>query len=108
VTTLATPCELCEAAPLTERFYADDECFVVECESCFVPMVVLRAHVADPTTDTTERLHAVLLKVVAEHFDGAVWVDAVRRTIPDHYHAHARPRSMGGLVRRTQPTLPRC
>ena len=37
-------------------------------------------------------LHARLADVVAAHFEIEYWVDDNMRTIPDHYHAHARPR----------------
>jgi hypothetical protein len=37
-------------------------------------------------------LHATLLSVVAERFDHEVWIDDHLRSIPDHYHAHARRR----------------
>lgn len=90
-------CELCEAAPLTEWFHADDECWVAECESCSVPMVVWRRHDPAPSDDVKARLWARLDEVIAtlnaardeplEHY-----VDDHLRSIPDHYHAHARPR----------------
>ena len=47
----AAGCELCEAAPLTERFYEDDDCWIAECESCSVPMVVWRVHDPEPPDD---------------------------------------------------------
>lgn len=98
----APACELCEAAPLTERFYEDDECWVAECESCSVPMVVWRLHDAHPPADVKTRLHAVLAEVVAAHFDEEHVVDDDLRTIPGHYHAHARARRWGGGLRRRQ------
>ena len=84
-------CELCEAAGLTERYYDDDVCWVAECESCFVPMIVLRNHIVDPPADVRERLHDLLGMVVAAEFEGAFWIDENMRSIPTHYHAHARP-----------------
>ena len=44
----AMSCELCEAARLTEWFHEDDDCWIAECESCSVPMVVWKIHDADP------------------------------------------------------------
>lgn len=99
-------CELCEAAPLTERFHDDDVCWVAECESCSVPMIVWRSHDADPSADVRTMLHARLTQVVAQHFDGEIWIDDNLRSIPTHYHAHARPRGgfFGqGLARRSAP-----
>jgi hypothetical protein len=96
---------LCDAAPITERYYDDDVCWVAECDSCWVPMVVWREHDPLPSADTKAALHARLLEVVARHFDYQPWIDDNMRNIPDHYHAHARPK--GGffgnnLKRRSQ------
>ena len=85
-------CELCEAARLTEWFYEDDECWIAECESCSVPMVVWRAHDNQPPDDVKASLHAKLGAVVLEHFEYEHYVDDNLRQIPEHYHAHARPR----------------
>ncbi len=97
-----TGCELCEAARLTEWFHEDDECWIAECESCSVPMVVWKVHDPSPADDVKARLHARLADVVAQHFETEHWVDDDLRTIPGHYHAHARPRRgpFGGGMRR--------
>lgn len=103
--TSGADCELCEAAPLTERYYEDDECWIAECEGCFVPMVVWRRHDPDPTDDVKARLHARLDAIIAEQFEGEHYIDDNMRTIPTHYHAHARPRHRfaGGTLRRRTP-----
>lgn len=92
------PCELCEAARLTEWYHEDEECWVAECEACFVPMVVWKQHDPAPPEEVRARL-VERLGVVADRLwppgEGGrpAWiVDDVLRTIPDHYHAHARPR----------------
>jgi len=87
-------CELCEAAPLTERFHDDDDCWIAECESCSVPMIVWRSHDPNPSPAVKEMLHQRLRDVVDEHFDGEIWIDDNLRSIPTHYHAHARPRGL--------------
>ena len=97
-------CELCSEDRMTEWFYEDDDCWVAECESCSVPMVVWRNHHNAPSDETKALLHARLDLVVAEHFDAEHYIDDNLRSIPDHYHAHARPRRgffSGGLRRRT-------
>jgi hypothetical protein len=90
-------CELCAAERVTEWFYEDELCWVAECEACYVPMVVWKRH--DPTPP--EEVRAVLLDrlrnvVVALYTFGSsesgFWIDEHMRTIPTHYHAHARPR----------------
>lgn len=85
-------CELCDAVPYTERFHDDDLCWIAECESCSVPMVVWRTHRPDPPAEIRRLLHERLRSVVDEVFDDEVWIDEVMRTIPGHYHAHARRR----------------
>jgi hypothetical protein len=95
-------CELCDAARLTEWFYEDDECWVAECEACRVPMVVWRVHDPHPPDDVKAMLHDRLAAVVERHFETEHWVDDNLRSIPGHYHAHARPRGgfFGGGLRR--------
>ena len=85
-------CDLCEAARLTPWFYDDDICWIAECEACSVPMVVWRVHDNDPPADVKAYLHQRLAEVVATHFGFDHYVDDNMRNIPDHYHAHARPR----------------
>lgn len=85
-------CELCEAARMSEWFFEDDECWIAECESCGVPMVVWREHNPDPSIEIRERLIEKLTDVVAQFFDFELRIDDNMRSIPDHYHAHARPK----------------
>lgn len=88
----APVCDLCEAARITPWFYEDDVCWVAECEFCSVPMVVWRRHDPAPPAAVKQALHARLDEVVAAHFGFAHYIDDNMRNIPDHYHAHARPR----------------
>ena len=90
-------CPLCEAARMTEWFHEDDVCWVAECESCSVPMVVWKRHDPNPPEEVRVVLHTILSDVVTQHLGGEYWIDDVLRSIPGHYHAHARPRR--GLFR---------
>ena len=92
----AVDCDLCEAARLTPWFFEDDLCWVAECEFCAVPMVVWRTHDSVPPEAVKQELHARLASVVAAHFGFEFWIDDNMRNIPDHYHAHARPRGGNG------------
>ena len=85
-------CDLCAEARITEWFYEDADCWIAECTICAVPMVVWRNHDDSPPPDIKEMLHAKLGAVVAEHFEFEHYVDDNMRNIPDHYHAHARPK----------------
>ena len=96
-------CELCKADRLTAWFYEDDECWIAECELCAVPMVVWRQHDAKPDDKVKSRLWERLAIVVVEHYGFDHYIDDNMRSIPDHYHAHARPRGGffgGGRIRR--------
>jgi hypothetical protein len=101
----ATTCDLCEAARLTPWFHEDDLCWIAECEICAVPMVVWRVHDPDPPADVKAELHQRLAAVVVEHFTFDHYVDDNMRNIPDHYHAHARPKGgfFGHGLKRKQP-----
>jgi spore maturation protein CgeB len=83
---------------MTEWFYEDEVCWVAECEACCVPMVVWKQHDPAPPDEVRVVLHARLAAVMAEHFVEDYRVDDHLRTIPDHYHAHAR--RWGGFTRR--------
>jgi hypothetical protein len=85
-------CELCEAARLTEWFHEDEVCWIAECEQCYVPMVVWKQHDPSPPDDVKATMLELLGTVVRSsyRFDG-YYVDDNMRSIPSHYHAHARP-----------------
>lgn len=89
-------CELCQAAPITERYYEDDLCWVAECEACFVPMVVWKAHDPHPPEEVRVVLLTQLRRVASSLFSDDWFVDDRLRTIPEHYHAHARRRPRWG------------
>jgi hypothetical protein len=83
-------CELCEAARITPWYYEDDFCWVAECEVCSVPMVVWREHNPLPPDDVRAALQARLASVMAETFEWEFVFDDNLRSIPNHYHCHAR------------------
>ena len=86
-----TSCELCEAARLTPWFHEDDLCWVAECEACATPMVVWREHGTEPGEAREAEMLGHLGRVATELY-GEHWLDADRRSIPDHWHVHARPK----------------
>ncbi len=87
-------CDLCEAAPLTPRLDQGPSYWIAECESCGVPMVVWRVHDADPPGAVRVALWHRLARVANQAYGPGRWhIDDHLRTIPDHYHAHARPTS---------------
>ncbi|HEX4864489.1 MAG TPA: hypothetical protein VFV02_10470 [Acidimicrobiales bacterium] len=85
-------CDLCQAARRSEWFYEDDMCWIADCEICYVPMVVWRQHGNAPPTEALAHMHERLGRVAAEQLSVEHYIDDNMRNIPDHYHAHARPR----------------
>ena len=87
-------CELCEAVPFTRQFHRDEICWIAECESCDVPMVVWNFHGTEPSADHLEHMLCRLSEVgeaVLGREKGVAWfIDRQMRQIPDHFHAHAR------------------
>jgi len=72
-------------------------CWIAECEICAVPMVVWRWHGVTPPADHLTHMHARLRDVATAQI-GEYWLDDHMRNIPDHWHAHARPK--GGFFGR--------
>jgi hypothetical protein len=85
-------CELCAAVPFTEWYHSDELCWIAECDSCAVPMVVWRVHDPDPPAEVKAALHERLTAVMGDRSSEPFWIDDRPRSIPDHYHAHARRR----------------
>jgi hypothetical protein len=88
----SSSCELCEAVKMTTWWFEDDVCWVAECDSCGVPLVVWKVHDPDPPSELREAMLDRLRTVADEHGPESYWIDDALRTIPDHYHAHARRR----------------
>ena len=97
-------CGLCVADKLTVWHFEDDFCWVADCRQCKVPMVVARDH--RPELPPELRAHVLAcLRRVADSQSGGYVVDTARRSIPHHFHAHARPAVRG--PRREAPGDPR-
>ena len=90
-------CLLCRADRITPWYHEDEICWIAECEICEVPMVVWRWHGTEPPAEHVAHMHARLAEVGKAEV-GEFWVDDHMRNIPDHWHAHARPR--GGFFGR--------
>ena len=89
--TRATDCDLCRALKLTPWFWEDEICWIAECEICETPMVVWRFHGTTPPEAHVAHMRERLREVATARL-GEFWVDGHMRNIPDHYHAHARPK----------------
>ncbi len=93
---IARTCDLCAAARLTTWHHEDGVCWIADCELCAVPMVVWRAHGTAPPADDVTHMIAMLERVAGTRF-AEFFVDDHRRNIPDHWHAHARPKGPAAL-----------
>lgn len=86
-------CELCEAARFTHWYHEDDTCWVADCEACLVPMVVWKPHGTEPSDREVEHMLLCLAQAGVSRFGADPFdLDQDMRTIPDHWHAHARDR----------------
>jgi len=97
-------CDLCRAAKITPWYHEDDICWVAECDICEVPMVVWRYHGTQPPAEHLAHMHTKLREIATAEF-GEIFVDDHMRNIPDHYHAHGRPKGgfFGYEVPRKRP-----
>ena len=94
---LVDGCDLCRAARLTTWYHEDEICWIAECELCAVPMVVWRYHGTGPPDEHAAHMQERLREVATVEL-GEFYVDGHMRNIPDHWHAHARPK--GGFFGR--------
>lgn len=90
----AADCELCALVRSTHWYAEFTEPFafaILDCDSCDVPMAVLREHRRRLTESEAEVVRAALRAVAdAKYPQGWVFDDNMRQ-IPEHYHIHARP-----------------
>jgi hypothetical protein len=77
---------------MTTWWFEDDVCWIAECDSCGVPIVVWKVHDPNPPEGVNVVMLDRLRTVADEHGPESYWIDDTFRTIPDHYHAHARRR----------------
>lgn len=83
-------CSLCDLAVGRERnsicYYEDNEYIIVDCITCWVPIIVLKEHRPEFTEDEKHRVYEIMTGLFGN--DG--YIDFRRRAIPDHAHAHYR------------------
>lgn len=84
-------CLLCVAERITTWVYEDDRAWVADCIVCRTPMVVWKTH-GLPQPDLEGELLTLLGDVAATRYPEGHWIDGERRRIPEHWHAHARPK----------------
>lgn len=89
-------CELCKLAKdniITHKYYEDEFVIVVDCQTCHVPMGVVKRHIMIPSEEEYRSLITGLNKAGAEVFGKKkYWFDRKQRKVRDHLHFHARPK----------------
>ena len=78
-------CPLCRFELLTKKYHEDDTVIVVDCKQCHVPMFVLKRHARWPLLAELKHVQNLFDKL----FPDKMWDDEMK-SIPDHYHVHAR------------------
>ena len=88
-------CELCELERRSRWLDESDPRFVIlECDQCDLPIAVWRSHTMSPPKDGLAAMEIALGKAADVELSGKKWViDKKQRTIYDHLHWHARPRT---------------
>ena len=87
-------CDLCLLKRRT-NVYIDNEYFIImDCDSCFVPMIVWKEHTMDVPEPDKQMMKAFLIEVsnqFYESWDGkGYFIDKNQRAVLDHLHWHAR------------------
>lgn len=87
-------CELCELAEgnvITHKYFEDEFVIVVDCQTCHVPMGVVKRHTMIFSEEEHQSLIKELNKAGTEVFGkGNYWFDRKQKKIKDHLHYHAR------------------
>ena len=87
-------CDLCLLKRRT-NVYIDNEYFIImDCDSCFVPMIVWKEHTMDVPEPDEQIMEAFLIEtsnMFYESWDGkGYFIDKNQRAVLDHLHWHAR------------------
>jgi len=78
-------CELCRRELRTKLYYEDEKWWVVDCDTCRIPMIVLKEHRAILSPAQSEEL-----MTLAHDLFGPNWIRWEMRRIKDHFHAHVQ------------------
>jgi len=78
-------CELCKLVNgkiITQKYYSNSLCVIVDCSTCKIPMVVFNEH-RQPTENEVRKIEAVVRTIFPNY-------RSLRdeRKIKDHWHKH--------------------
>jgi len=94
-------CLLCTAERVTTWHFEDEECWLADCLVCATPMSVWKTHGLPEAELEGELLARLEAEAARRYGPQGYWIDPQRRRIPDHWHAHARPK--GGFFDPSRP-----
>ena len=80
-------CDLCKRELCTKFYYEDDNFWIVDCKTCNIPMIVLKAHRNFATEDEELEMKTIVRQIFHEY---DYYIDNNMRAIPDHMHWHLR------------------
>jgi hypothetical protein len=83
-------CDLCERELRTKLYFEDAKYWVVDCEICSCPMVVLKEHRDSFTDKEREEVVDLLDTLFQIRKASTVPLDWSMRNIKDHAHMHLR------------------
>ena len=85
-------CELCTLERKINIYIEDDHYIIMDCDSCFVPMMVWKDHTMSlPDPDIGVMLESQLSSCARMRWgDIPFFIDKKQRAILDHLHWHAR------------------
>ncbi len=83
---MSDTCELCILERCTTWYYEGKYFVIIDCQTCRIPMIVLRRHSLTLTVAEQSELDNIMSYTSGMNMRG------IMRKIPDHWHKHLDPR----------------
>jgi len=85
-------CPLCKREVITRVLYKNEKWWITECKTCRVPMIVLKEHRAQVTTEEMAEAKRILewAVVLYGYKPKKMYFDCRMKRIKDHWHGHLR------------------
>ena len=84
-------CDLCILEDKTNTYLETDKFIILDCDSCFIPMVVWKEHTMKIDSEDERLMEESLVKVAKQFYKHDNFkIDKNQRAIPDHLHWHSR------------------
>ena len=80
-------CPLCERESITKCYYEDEKIWIIDCDTCKIPMVVWKEHINKINSD---KLSYIILMINRVFPRNKFQIDMNMRMIKDHFHLHLR------------------